>query len=43
MDPRMDVEKQPKGPFYIFRYNATYQKLRENSKKNFLGTVEEIT
>ena len=30
---RMDVEKQPKGPFYIFRYNATYQKLQKKSKK----------
>ena len=43
---RMDVEKQPKGPFYIFRYNATYQKLQKNSKnfwKFFLGTVEEST
>ena len=27
---RIDVEKQPKGPFYIFRYNATYQKLQKN-------------
>ena len=43
---RMDVEKQPKGPFYIFWYNATYQKLQKSSKnfwKFFLGTVEEST
>ena len=43
---RMDVEKQPKGPFYIFRYNATYQKLQKKFKKFlevFLGTVEEST
>ena len=43
---RMDVEKQPKGPSYIFRYKVTYQKLQKNSKnfwKFFLGTVEEST
>ena len=43
---KMDVEKQPKGPFHIFRYNATYQKLQKNSKnfwKFFLGTVEKST
>ena len=30
---RMDVQKLPKGLFYIFRHYATYRRPKRNSKK----------
>ena len=40
---KMDVQKLPKGPFYIFRHYATYRIPKKSDFFPRAGTVEENT